>query len=240
MALETSIIIPTYNEKDNICLLVEQIQRILLKSAIPHQIIIVDDNSPDRTGVIAKDRFKDIENVLVIIKENERGLAKALETGIGHARYDIVVFMDADFSHNPEDLPALINYAGKYDIVNTSRFIKTGRMDYSMYWQFLSPLINKIIKIILKLQTTDNTDGFFAIRKNTLDRLPFDKIFYGYGDYQFRLFFYAAKNKAGFFEMPTHYLERRAGRSKTRVWVVGWRYILSALRLWLPKKKKTS
>ena len=223
-----SVIIPTFNEKDNIVKMIRKIQKLI--KTLDYEIIIVDDNSPDSTGTYAKSSFFDDSRIRVLIRKQNCSLGKSIYLGIEKARGNIIVGMDGDGNHNPDDLLSLIDKIGYYDLVICSRFIKGGGMHYKL--RFLTSLcVNKIIKIILKSRINDLTSGYYAIKQKKLKNLPLKKIYYGYGDYFIRLVYYAEKKGISVYELPCFFTDRWSGQSKSRLWRMALDYISLSFRL---------
>lgn len=233
--MKASIILATYNEKGNIIKLIRDILDNCKREQINCEIIIVDDNSPDGTAAAVKKSFRTDKRVKLILRKNERGLGTAVGRGVREASGDVLVFMDADFSHDPEDIPKLVKLTKDHDIVNGSRHIKGGGMESTPFRKFAS-LAGKssgklYMGLILGLNITDYTNGFFAARKSVIDKLNSDKIFYGYGDYYFRLFYHAKNNGSTIKEIPVFYKFREEGESKTNFLKHGFQYMKEGLKL---------
>ncbi len=217
-----SVILPTYNENENITELVGRIDREL--SRFKHEIIIVDDNSPDGT-------WKTVKGLGVIfpvkaIMRKERGLASAIKRGMDESNGDVIVVMDSDFSHPPELIPVLLQNMKNADLVVASRFVKNGGSESRL--NFFTLLLNSMIRFILGLKIKDLTGGFFAIRRTFLkDADP--KIFSGYGDYFFKLVHNMERRGARMKEVPFVYKKRMNGKSKTKIIETAVRYLLGAL-----------
>lgn len=232
--MKISIILPTYNEKDNIGELIWEINSVF-KNSPDLEIIVIDDDSPDGTAELVKDIAKDQENINLIVRTDERGLATALKTGIENSSGDVIIIMDTDFSHPPGTIPNLVENIELADIVVASRYIKGGSMIAPMYKYRLSRLMNWVIKIILGLGINDSTGGFLAVNRNVFDKIDMSKVFsgYGYGDYCFKLFFELKGENVKIKEIPFTYGIRRAGKSKTNLIKVGVNYIQEALKMCL-------
>lgn len=214
--IKASIILPTYNEAGNIIKLVESIRQSLREERISHEIIVVDDDSPDKTGLLAQKYFSKIPEVRVITRKKDKGLATAIRTGIEHSVGEIISVMDTDFNHEPELVPRLIKKCEKYDFVVGSRFVKGGGMANKKR-ELLSRLFNMfLVRPIIGSPLHDNLSGFFAIRTNALDKIDFDRVFYGYGDYFIRLIYLSKKQGSTFAELPSFYNERQYGSSKSQ------------------------
>lgn len=226
-----SVILPTYNEAGNIVKLVEVVKHELLLMRIPNEIIVVDDDSPDKTGLLAQKYFSKIPEVRVIIRGKERGLATAIKRGLEAAVGEIVVVMDTDFNHEPKLVPKLVKKCEKYDFTVGSRFVGGGGMTNKTR-EWLSRLFNVfLVRPIIGSPVNDNLSGFFAMRRVKLDKLPFDKIFYGYGDYFIRLVYLAKKQGNTFAEVPAFYKDREYGSSKSQFLSMFRDYFLAAWRI---------
>ena len=174
-----SIIIPTYNERENIKELIPYIDSVLKENNITdYEIIIVDDNSPDGTADEAK-KLSEKYPVKVIVRKNEKGLASAVIEGIKHASGNFCVVMDADFQHPPEVIPKLVNKLKEgYELVIASRYIEGGKIEK---WNPVRKLISKTATILAYIlfpqlkNIHDIMSGFFAFKtelvKRNLDKL---------------------------------------------------------------------
>ena len=174
--MDLSIVLPTYNEKDNIINLIKQILEIL-KNIENKEIIVVDDNSPDGTYLACKTAFEKNDGIKVLLRKNNKGLANSILDGIKICKGEYIIVMDTDLTHDPKLIPKLTCLAKEYDIVSGSRFCAGGLMENKIHY-FCSFSFNLLLRIILKTQIQDNLGGYFCIKKNTLDLLPFEKIFY--------------------------------------------------------------
>jgi len=163
--VKVSVILPTYNERENIALLIESLSRILADVGVDYQIVVVDDDSPDGTAEVVRQRCLATGKVKLVLRNGQRGLATALKTGIGESSGDVIVLMDADFSHSPQDLPALLSEMGKYDLVNGSRYLRPGGFQGNARARIFSMAINWFLRTVLGLKTTDNTSGFLALKR---------------------------------------------------------------------------
>ena len=123
--------------------------------------------------------------------------------------------MDTDFSHDPKELPNFIKLSGDFDIVSGSRFRKGGGMENQLRY-FASWCFSWFIKILLGTRHQDTLAGFFIIKRSKLEELDQEKIFWGYGDYFFRLLHFAQQKNISSIEIPVMYITRRKGKSKSR------------------------
>lgn len=232
--IQSSIILPTYNESGNIIKLIEVIREELSGKRISHEIIVVDDDSPDKTGLLAQKYFFKTPDVRVIIRKKERGLATAIRKGIESAVGDIVVVMDTDFNHEPKLVSKLIEKCSKYDFAVGSRYIKGGGMENKLR-EKLSLLFNIFLRIMLSSPVHDNLSGFFAIRKVQLDKINFNTVFVGYGEYFIKLIYLAKLQGLTFAEIPCFYKNRQYGYSKSKFFSMFKDYLKIALALRLTK-----
>jgi dolichol-phosphate mannosyltransferase len=169
-----SVVVPTYNEAENIPRLVDRIASVL--KDIEYEIIVVDDNSPDKTWKVAEELSKKGYPIRVIRRIGERGLGTAIVRGIREARGKYIVVMDADLQHPPETIPALIREAeeASADIVVASRYAKGGGV---RGWSRTRLLISKTASLIAYIllaesrRTSDPMSGFFLVRKSLTDKL---------------------------------------------------------------------
>ena len=206
--IEVSIVLPTYNESMNIPALINRIENSI---GIDKEIIIVDDNSPDKTWEIAENLNN--KNVRVIRRTEERGLVTAIQKGIDEAKGKYVVWMDADGSMPPEKIPEMIRNLEKYDVVVGSRYAKGGKDQRTMLRVASSRFINLAANLVLNFKVLDYDSGFVAARKQVLIDIPLDKKA-AYGDYCIK-FLYKAGKKYKVKEVPFTFIDRTAGESKT-------------------------
>ena len=208
MTEKISVILPCYNEKENILKLVPVIHEVLSK--YNHEILVVDDNSPD--GTYQELKKMNYAYVVPILRETDRGFAKSIRCGIEKASGEILVVMDSDFNHQPRYLPVLIDNIKYFDCVIASRFVYFPvEKHYSLFRIITSWMYNLFIRIILRSGVTENLFGFFSIRKEVVYKLDFDKIFFGFGDYFIRLLFYLQKDNRSILQIPAIFGQRNAG-----------------------------
>jgi len=211
------VIIPTYNEKGNI----EQIITDIFSLSVPFNILVVDDNSPDGTASIVKELQNKYQGRLFIIeREGKLGLGTAYITGFKWAiehKYDFIYEMDADFSHNPNDLVKLYNVAIKEnaDLVIGSRYINgTNVVNWPIGRVILSYFASKYVAFITGMNIKDATAGFKCYRRPVLETVNLDKIkFKGYA-FQIEMKFTAWKHGFKIAETPIIFTNRQIGTSK--------------------------
>lgn len=208
-----SVILPTYNESGNIIKLIKKISQKL--KIYNFEIIVVDDNSPDQTGDLAKREFSKNKNIKIFIREKGKDLASAILLGINKSEGEEILVMDSDFNHDPEVLPIMLAHKDSYDLVVGSRYIKGGGMEDRVRF-ILSFIYNLLIRSLLHLKTHDNLSGFFLLKRKHLAKFEKKNIFYGYGEYFIRLLTIAHKHNLSIYEVPVFYKNRSSGESKSK------------------------
>ncbi|MEK7518164.1 MAG: glycosyltransferase [Patescibacteria group bacterium] len=174
---EQIIVIPTYNAKAGVIKVISQV----LKKAPKAKVTVVDDNSPDKTGELVKDKFSLNSRVNVIIRKNKGGRGSAVvegfKRGLKNKKINLFIEMDSDLVHDPNDLPRLIDKSKKYDVVVASRYLlKSQIIKWSIKRKVLSRLANLWIKLMLGISLSDNTSGFRCYKRNVLENINFDSI----------------------------------------------------------------
>lgn len=214
-AVELSVVLPTYNEKENIGELIRTLLAVLASRVSGLEVIVVDDDSPDGTAEAIRQAFSNRPEVLLKVRKQERGLATAIACGLSLAKGKTVVVMDTDFNHHPKDLPRLLEWLPEADIVVGSRYVPGGGMKTSKIRYWGSGVFNLFIRLTLRTPIKDNLSGFLAFKREILSRLPGEKIFFGYGDYCIRFLHYARRAGLVIREVPVVYEFRKGGESKT-------------------------
>lgn len=226
-----SIILPTYNEKDNLPRLINEIDKSLKGKDYKYELVIVDDYSPDGTWRLAQEFQKRRGDIKLIIRKNERGLASAIRRGIEESIYDDVIIMDTDLSHDADILPNMLKVSQDYDIIVASRFMKGGRMIAPLHRIEGSRLMNFFIQMILNSKIKDNTGGFLFLNRKKLFILDLDSIFYGSGDYCIRLLYSAQRRGFKIYEFGYTHHYRIKGQSKTLFFSMAFKYFWEVLKL---------
>lgn len=221
-----SVILPCYNESGNIILLIEAIHNEL--HFCEHQIIVVDDNSPDQTYELVKS--KNYSFVKAILRTSDPSLAKSIRTGIENANGNIIVVMDSDFNHQPKYIPMMIKNIEFYDCVSASRFVYGGSMD-NRFRHLSSWIFNIFVRIVTRKYITDSLYGFFSIKRVCLEKLDYDKIFWGYGDYGIRFFYYLQKQNANILQFPAKNGKRLSGKGNSKFLKVFGQYLIAVMKL---------
>jgi dolichol-phosphate mannosyltransferase len=223
--MKVVIILPTYNEKDNILLMINALMQQFER--IPHQmsILVVDDNSPDGTADIVRAVSSRNSNVFLLTGE-KRGLGAAYIRGMKHAidvlHADVVMEMDSDFSHNPEDVPRLIRAIDQgADFVIGSRYVPGGSIpqDWGLLRRMISKWGNVFARYIAGMyRVRDCTAGFRAIRSDVIKRIDFQALrVRGYA-FQISLLHEVIASGASVREIPTHFVDRKRGNTKMTIW----------------------
>jgi dolichol-phosphate mannosyltransferase len=212
--MDFSVILPTYNERDNIVALIRAIEHAVQGNSDDYELIVVDDNSPDDTAGWVRAQCGDDQHVRVMVRTEERGLATAIRYGIEHAGGETVVVMDTDFQHDPALIPRMVQFCQYYDVIVGSRFVMGGGMQEG-YRYYYSYLFNLFVRMVTRTQIQDNLSGFFAMRRDKLLRMDRSRIFIGYGDYFIRLLYHAWRYSYSVLEIPVFYRVRPHGASKS-------------------------
>jgi len=209
------IVIPTYNEADNISLIINKIFELYLESSI----LVVDDSSPDGTAYIVKDLQKRYKNLYLMSRSSKQGLASAyicgFKWGIEH-NFDVFTSIDADFSHNPEYIKTALEYINQgFDFVSGSRYVKNGcmRAENPLKY-FLSLSGNFYINFMLGNDVKDWTGGFNTYTKHTLEKINLDSIDVKGYIFQTVMKYKALKTGLKIKEFPITFELRRNGKSK--------------------------
>jgi len=213
---ETIVVVPTYNEADNIDDLLSQ----LLALPVDLGILVVDDNSPDGTGEMVDkwiERYP--ERVFVVHRPGKLGLGTAYMAGFDYALLELqagrVMTMDADFSHNPRYVPSMINLSDSKDVVIGSRYIAGGGSS-NCTWKrvWLSVIANFIARSLLGLQARDTTAGFRLYHRRVLQSIPIDQIFSSGYSFLVEMLFMCQRRGWTVGEVPIIFEDRRKGSTK--------------------------
>ncbi len=199
-----SVIIPTYNEAENIPRLIPQISKHLRS-----EIIVVDDNSPDGTADVVR-RLSALYPVKLIVRQKKAGLASAVLDGARQAKGEIIGVMDADLSHPAELLPTMAEQAKRADIVIASRYVSGGAITgWPVYRRAVSKVATLLARTVLRIKITDPMSGFFFVKRDLLLRTPIRT-----SGYKLLLNILVANRGAKVVEIPYTFRERTAGQSK--------------------------
>ena len=212
------LILPTYNEAENIEPLVRAALPQLESTGLGHTVLIVDDNSPDGTGRIADRLAEESDRVRVLHRPRKQGLGRAYLAGFEVALADgadLILEMDSDFSHDPADLPRLIAATGAADLVLGSRYVPGGGVeDWGMLRRAVSKGGSAYARLLLGVPVRDLTGGFKCFHRRVLETIDLDGVHAnGYG-FQIELTYRAVQAGFTVTEVPIMFRERRVGRSK--------------------------
>ncbi|MBO4597941.1 MAG: polyprenol monophosphomannose synthase [Bacteroidaceae bacterium] len=222
--IDSIVIIPTYNEKEN----AENIIRAVFGLEKKFSILIIDDGSPDGTAQIVKNLQNEFTDRLFLIeRKGKLGLGTAYITGFKWAiekGYDYIFEMDADFSHNPEDLPRLYNACAVdgNDVAIGSRYVSgVNVVNWPMGRVLMSYFASKYVRLITGMNINDTTAGFKCYRRKVLETINLDKIrFKGYA-FQIEMKFTAYKYGFKIVEVPIIFINRVLGTSKMSSGIFG-------------------
>ncbi|HYN87946.1 MAG TPA: polyprenol monophosphomannose synthase [Ardenticatenaceae bacterium] len=238
--MRTTIVIPTYNEAENLEAMVAALLALPLEAP---SLIVVDDNSPDGTGQIA-DRLAGVhpDQVAVIHRDGKLGLGTAYQAGFRRALAggaEAVIQMDADFSHSPRYIPGMIEAlaANRADVLVGSRYVPGGQLDERWSWwrYLLSWWANQVYsRALLNLRVKDATAGFKAWRRGALEAIDLNRVRSNGYVFQVEMAYLTEKLGLRVLEIPIYFEDRRIGRSKMtvpvkieavwRVWQIRWRH----------------
>lgn len=214
---DSVIIIPTYNEKENI----EKMIRVLMALEHSFDVLVVDDGSPDGTAAIVKRLMSEFDDrVFIIERSGKLGLGTAYITGFKWALkqgYEFIFEMDADFSHNPDDVPLLYEACAKdgYDLSIGSRYVTgVNVVNWPMGRVLMSYFASKYVRFVTGLPVYDTTAGFNCYRRSVLETIDLDSIrFKGYA-FQIEMKFTTYKCGFKIKEVPVIFVNRVLGESK--------------------------
>lgn len=240
--MKVAVVIPTYNEKENVPRLVAQIEEIFSSHHLSGYIVIVDDDSPDGTGVIAESLARVYGNIHVIHRTSKLGIGSAYREGFKRAmalKCTAVIEMDADLSHNPSLIPSFISQIEKgYEVVVGSRYVNGGNIvGWSWVRRLISRGANLLARSVLQLSPFDVTSGYRAYHIGVLSRLDLSSIKSDGYAFQVEMIYRAQRERFQIREIPITFIDRRFGKSKLgRKEILGYAsfILLSKLRAMKP------
>ncbi len=219
------MVIPTYNEAENIRDLVEELRAL----PIDPEVLVVDDNSPDGTWKIVEEMGRSDPKVHLIKREGKLGLGSAYIKGFKWALtqgYDVIVQMDADFSHNPRDVQRLVEALEECDVVIGSRYCNgVSVVNWPISRLLLSYFANQYARLLTGIKINDLTGGFKAFKREALERVDFSRIRSDGYAFQIEMNFTLWYKGFKMCEIPIIFVERRAGKSKLSkriIWEAFW------------------
>jgi len=235
------ISVATYNERENLPELVRQLH----ETAPTADILIVDDNSPDGTGAWADEAAAKDQRIHVVHRAGKLGLGTAIVAGMRFAiehKYDLFLNMDADFSHQPRYIPALLAGMKDHDLMIGSRYMPGGgTVGWARSRLFISSSLNRLVRLLLRVRVLDSSGGFRCYRVAMLQRVSLGKIISRGYSFQQEMLYRCCLAGARVGETPIIFEERRAGSSKVNLWesvrslsVIFWLGFLHLLGLGKP------
>lgn len=234
VSLKVMVVLPTYNESENI----REIAAALFALGIPDfHLLIVDDNSPDGTGDMAEDLARQADyqgKISVLHRPQKLGLGPAYKQGFRRALSlgaDIIIQMDADFSHQPQYIPQMLEQAKRHDIVLGSRYVKGGSVDegWGFLRKWLSWWANRVYTPgILNIPIKDATGGFRLLHRDSLLGMNIDQVKANGYVFQVEMIFVAHRLGCDIKEIPIHFPDRLRGTSKMSILIA----LEAALHVW--------
>jgi len=232
--MKKSIIIPTYNEKENIIKVIPMIKSLGIKDL---HILVVDDNSPDGTGAVVDSLAVQDEKLHIVHRKNKEGLGRAYLAGFSWALEhgaDLIFEMDADLSHDPKHIPEFIEASKNFDLVLGSRYVRGGGIKN---WNFFRKVISRFGNIyagfILGVPVLDLTGGYKCYKRHVLEAIDFDAVAsLGY-NFQIETTYMVYKKGFTVKEIPIIFTERRHEKSKFDIKIMFegfWRVIILKIK----------
>jgi len=230
--MDLSIVIPTYNEKENILVLLKKINTEFKENKIKGELIIVDDNSPDGTGKLVEDLKKRQKNIKIIHRKGKLGLSSAVLKGFKVSKGNVLGVMDADLSHPAEKIPKMFELIKKKeaDFVIGSRYIRGGRIEG---WGFKRMAMSKVATLLARpfTKVKDPMTGFFLIRKKCVK----DKEFNSKG-FKILLELILKADYKNIKEVPIVFVNRTEGKSKAETKEI-FNYLKNLMGYWHYRRK---
>jgi dolichol-phosphate mannosyltransferase len=222
--------LPTYDERENLAAMVEALEAVRTRTPVPGDVLVIDDDSPDGTGVIADDLARDRPWLHVLHRQHKEGLGRAYLAGFRWALerdYAYVLEMDCDFSHDPASVPSLLEAAiGGADLVLGSRYVPGGGVrDWGLGRRVISAGGCLYARTILGVRIRDLTGGFKCFRRAVLERIPLEQVDAQGYMFQIEMTYRAIREGFTVVEVPITFADRRLGGSK-----MSRRIVLEAVR----------
>ena len=207
-----SVLTPTYMEKENLASLSESLNESLSRQSF--EVVVIDDNSPDGTAEEIRRLSKKYSNIKLLARSEKMGLGSAYKDGFKVSSGDFIVEMDADLSHNPEDIPRLLKGLNLADIAIGSRYVTGGKIvGWNWYRRATSWVANHLARLVLGLKIKDATSGFRAYRREAFEEIAKQSTLNGF-DFQIEALHIAKKLGFKAVEVPITFTNRKRGESK--------------------------
>jgi len=230
--MKTIVVIPTYNERENISRLIQKIAVLGIENL---SVLVVDDNSPDGTGDIVLSLAQKYP-VELLARPGKQGIGSAYIAGFQHvlsSHPDYIIQMDADLSHDPDDIPRMLEAIQDADLVIGSRRVPGGQV---VGWGIVRKLMSAgamwCARAVLGLKTKDVTAGFRCFRASVLEAIPFDQVHSGGYSFQEEMLFLTEQRGFRVREIPVTFVDRQQGKSK-----LGWGDIFEFFQVLLRLKR---
>tara|TARA_B100000989_G_scaffold206899_1_gene156737 strand:+ start:546 stop:1244 length:699 start_codon:yes stop_codon:yes gene_type:complete len=210
---KTLIFTATYNEKENIKSLIENLNKLNLDL----NILVIDDNSPDETWKILQELERQLQNLKIIVRDNKSGLDTAHKLAYNYAMdhgYEKFISMDADLSHDPNEVPKMIKILDRSSFVIGSRYVEGGKCEMTGYRLALSIIGNKFIKKFLKINCNEFTTSYRGFNLSKLKNFNLNMINSKGYSFFMETIYKLNKNGIKINEIPIHFKNRRYGNSK--------------------------
>jgi dolichol-phosphate mannosyltransferase len=228
------VVVPTYNERENLSAIIEGIQQ---HAPVAH-VLIVDDNSPDGTGTLADELSSARpEKIFVLHRSRKEGLGVAYVAGFKFALardYEVIVQMDADFSHDPKYLPLFFDEIREHDLVIGSRYLDgISVVNWDLKRLILSKAATFYVRLITRMPLTDTTAGFKCWRREALEAIGLESLVSNGYVFLAEMSYRAVRKNLRITEVPIVFVERRLGRSKMNLGIMAeglWGVIRMRLR----------
>lgn len=234
--MKALVIIPTYNESENIAAIIKAV----LKESTELEILIVDDNSPDGTAKIVTEMQKENQKINILQRNGKMGLGSAYVAGFKFAieqKYDYILEMDADFSHDPDEIPRMLKEIKDNDLVVGSRYLNgINVVNWPLRRLILSYFAAKYVRFITGMPLNDPTGGFKCFRREVLEKIDLDDIISDGYSFQIEMNFRTWCNNFRIKEIPIIFTDRRSGHSKMSKKIV-WEAIFTVWKLKFKKLK---
>jgi dolichol-phosphate mannosyltransferase len=217
--LTLSVVIATFNERQNIELLLPMVARELNKAGIDHEIIVVDDSSPDGTTAAAESLIPHLPQLRVIVRKDERGLATALQRGFNESRGEFIATLDGDLCHDPRHLPEMLRLvqADRTTVAIGSRYVSGSTFVGKPLIKKLASKVGQIVvRVVLGLPVRDTSNNFRVFSVDLYRRIRNQVITDG-NAYLISFLLSAQMAGAHFRELPIQYVERRFGETKLQL-----------------------